>query len=184
MANHTALNLEKVMKKTTYTFSLDWENHGIVCFVNDNKLMLEQEVNEYLRADEDFVQFLKVLGSSMKEESEDCDPDDIAFIGVVLDKSHQLTLEDLGRINELDIDYLKHSVGRIVGWEGQEHVSEAPANADIVMPGGKNQFKSAAKRMVAVLKQSGLDVTNAQAMEILAKTLYSKPYGEILKTLL
>lgn len=184
MANHTALNLGKIMKKTTYTFSLDWENHGIVCFVNDDKLMLEQEVNAYLRADDDFARFLRALGSSVREESDECDPDDLAFIDVVSNKSHQFTLEDLDRINELDIDYLKHSVGRIVGWESQEHVSEVPANANIVMPGGKNQFKRVAKRMVAVLKQSGLDVTNAQAMDILAKTLYSKPYGEILKTLL
>lgn len=164
------------MQKEIHTFVIDWTRHGIVSFAKDSKNEIEKEVSSYLKADEDFRAFIKSLLSDAIEE------DEKALLLRTLDPSVVLTAEDVQQIQDLDFDDKKYSVGRIQSWGFEVH--KTSDSGQVKFPGGKDQFKAAAKRLAKHLHQEGHSVSNAQALEFLSKALYSKPYNEVIETLI
>lgn len=163
------------MQKEIHTFVIDWAKHGIVSFAKESKDEIEQEASAYLKADDDFRAFIRSLLDDVTEEEEK------ALLVRALDPSVVLTTEDVQQIQDLDFDDKKYSVGRIQSWGFEVH--KTSVSGQVQFPGGKDQFKAAAKRLAKYLHQEGHGVSNAQAMELLAKSLYSKPYNEVIETL-
>lgn len=104
------------MKVKMHTFGINWERAGITSFLAASKEELEEKITKYLREDSDFESFLRALKNNDLEE------EDRIFVSSLLKEqiTPVITMEHIDRLNELDIDDLKYSEGRISSWGYEE----------------------------------------------------------------
>lgn len=101
------------MKVKMHSFGICWAEHGVNTFVAGSQEELEENVTRYLHDQEEFTSFLKALKNNDLEE------EDKHFVSSLLkpEITPVITKEIIERLDELDIDYLKHAVGRISDWK-------------------------------------------------------------------
>lgn len=101
------------MKVKMHSFGICWTEHGVNTFVAGSQEELEENVTKYLRDQEEFNSFLKALKNNGLEEEEK------QFVASLLrpEITPVITREIIERLDELDIDYLKHAVGQISDWK-------------------------------------------------------------------
>ena len=165
------------MSKEIHTFVIEWENHTPTQFVSDSLRQIESEVSNFLKNDRDFVHFINALADDPELE-----PEDKKFLKGLLNKEHTITMDQIDRVGDIDVDDYKFQQGRIRGWGHSVHLTSSDGN--VKFPGGMNQFKAKAKHLQLVLKKSGLTATNAQCLEMLSESLFNKPFGETRNTLI
>lgn len=129
-----------------HSFGIHWDAHGLVTHVAASKEEIEAKVTNYLRGEKDFTQFLKALKNNDLEE------DDKAFVTSLLspENSGVITKEMIDRLDEIDIDNLKYSAGRISGWGYSEEDIDLVASLGITTKDSLSaEFNESQKVMVA-----------------------------------
>lgn len=159
------------MSNQIHTFAIEWEDYGLVQFASTDIDSLEVEVSQYLKADGDFGCFIKALS-----KDSDLAEEDKMFLKGLMCEEHTISIADLDRVSDIDVDDIKFQMGKIRGWLHAVHPCKT--NGQVQFPGGMNQFKARAKRFQSVLKKRGHDLTNAECLEILSDSLFSKPFNE------
>lgn len=160
---------------TTHIFTIAFGDESPVTFTQNSKEALWKELDQYLRGEKKFMQFVNAL---LRDYQREGSPEDVQKILNIRDSAiiGEAELEELGH---LDTDDLKYTYFSLEGWSYQEH-KNAGANACEDL----GKFKAAARRLRAKMIAKGLKISNAEALEFLSEGLFSKPYQEAKETIL